>query len=320
MRTSTSAEPVQGPLPRFRGLDLTVRRRLDGLLHGEHTGLRIGPGSDAEELTRYQPGHDVRRIDWNVTARAREPYLWLTRAEHELDTWLLLDQSPSMAFGTTTKEKADLATTVAGAVGLLTDAPGNRLGVAALTTKGLVWHRPLAGRMAAHRVLRAAPGSRDGTAPVDLAEALTLLARRHRRSGLRVIVSDLLDPAGRVSRPFDWEGPLRRLVARHDVCVIEVLDPRELELPAVGQLVLVDPESGRQRDVSTGDRRLRTAYAAAAAAHRQATAAAVTRAGAAHLLLRTDGDWVADLSRFVRARRRTPARRTPPSRTTRRSA
>ena len=82
--------------------------------------------------------------------------MWLTRAEHELDTWLLLDQTPSMAFGTAAAEKADLATTVGGAVGLLTDAPGNRLGVATLTAAGLTWARPLAGRVAAHRVLRTA--------------------------------------------------------------------------------------------------------------------------------------------------------------------
>ena len=101
-------------------------------------------------------------------------------------------------------------------------------------------------------------------------------------------MSDLLDPTGEIERPFDWEAPLRRLTARHDVVVVEVLDPRELELPPVGQLVLVDPESGRQREVGTGDLRVRTAYAEAAAAHRAATAEAVRAAGAGHLLLRTD--------------------------------
>ncbi len=101
-----------------------MQRRLDGLLHGDHGGLRLGPGSETEELARYQPGHDVRRIDWNVTARAREPHLWLTRAEHELDTWLLLDRTASMAFGTVDGEKGELAASVAAAVGLLTDAPG----------------------------------------------------------------------------------------------------------------------------------------------------------------------------------------------------
>ena len=143
-----------------------------------------------------------------------------------------------------------------------------------------------------------------------LAEALSALAARHRRPGLRVIVSDLIDPAGAVERPFDWEAPLRRLGARHDVVVVEVVDPRELELPAVGQLVLVDPESGRQREVNSGDRRLRTAYASAAAVHRSATADAVRAARAGHVLLRTDNDWVAELARFVRARRRLPVRRT----------
>jgi uncharacterized protein (DUF58 family) len=297
-----------GSLSSFRGLDLTVRRRLDGLLQGDHAGMRLGPGTEPEELARYQPGHDVRRIDWNVTARAREPHLWLTQAEHELDTWLLLDQTPSMAFGTAAAEKAELATTVAGAVGLLTDAPGNRLGLAVLGTDGMTWARPLAGRVAAHRALRMPPGARDGVATLDLADALTLLGRRHRRSGLRVVVSDLLDPSGEIERPFLWESPLRRLAARHDVVVVEVLDPRELELPPVGQLVLVDPESGRQREIST-DLRVRTTFAEAATAFRAATAQAVRAAGAGHVLLRTDTDWVSDLARFVRARRRLPARR-----------
>lgn len=312
MRTAveTGTNRVVGSLQSFRGLDLTVRRRLDGLLHGEYGGVRLGPGSDAEELARYQPGHDVRRIDWKVTARARQPHLWLTQAQHELETWLLLDQTPSMAFGTVAAEKADLATTVAAAVGLLTDGPGNRLGVGVLGTDGVAWSAPLAGRIAAHRALRTAPGPRDGTATQTLAEALSALAARHRRPGLRVIVSDLIDPAGEIERPFDWEAPLRRLGARHDVVVIEVVDPRELELPPVGQLVLVDPESGRQREVDSGDRRLRSAYANAAAVHRSATTAAVRAARAGHVLLRTDNDWVAELARFVRARRRLPARGT----------
>jgi uncharacterized protein (DUF58 family) len=310
MRTAveTGTNRAVGSLQTFRGLDLTVRRRLDGLLHGEYGGVRLGPGSDAEELARYQSGHDVRRIDWNVTARARQPHLWLTQAEHELDTWVLLDQTPSMAFGTVAAEKADLATTVAAAVGLLTDGPGNRLGVGVLRTDGVAWSAPLAGRIAAHRALRTAPGPRDGTVSQTLAEALSALAARHRRPGLRVIISDLIDPAGAIERPFDWEAPLRRLAARHDVVVVEVVDPRELELSPVGQLVLVDP--GRQREVNSGDRRLRTAYASAAAVHRSATAAAVRAACAGHVLLRTENDWLDELARFVRARRRLPARRT----------
>ncbi len=294
----------------FRRLDLQVQRRLDGLLAGEHQGLRLGPGSDAEELTRYQPGDDVRRIDWNVTARAAQPQVWRTRADHAVDTWLLLDETASMAFGTAIAEKADLADQLAAAVGLLTDGPGNRLGLVTFGPDGLAWQRPVAGRVAAQRALRSGKDRpREGAPASGLAEALDVLGRRHRRPGIRVVVSDLLDPGGQVEGPFDWEAPLRRLSARHDVVVLEVVDPRELQLPDVGHLVLVDPETGRRRDVPTGDPRLRSRYAAAAAAHRLAVADGVRSCGAAHVRLHTDRDWVADLARAVRSRRTAPVRR-----------
>ncbi|MFD1723090.1 DUF58 domain-containing protein [Amnibacterium endophyticum] len=294
---------------RFRGLDLVVRRRLDGLLHGEHAGLRLGAGGDAEELTRYRPGHDVRRIDWNVTARSTEPMVWRTRAEHELDTWVLVDRTASMAFGTVAHEKSETAEWLAGAIGLLTDAPGNRVGIGSLEADGVRWLRPLAGRAAAHRALTADPPAREGVASTSLADAIGALERRYRRPGLRVVVSDLLEPDGAHRRPFPWEQPLKRLARRHDVVVAEVIDPRELELPPVGEVVLTDPETGAQREVSTSDRRVRDAYAAAAREHRAATAEAVRAAGAAHLPLTTHADWTAELARFVIRRRRTPARR-----------
>jgi uncharacterized protein (DUF58 family) len=305
----------------FRRLDLKVQRRLDGLLAGEHRGIRLGPGSDAEELARYQAGDDVRRIDWNVTARSIEPQVWRTRADHALDTWLLLDETASMAFGTAASsglEKAEIADQLAAAVGLLTDGPGNRLGVVRYGRGdggGLVWSRPVAGRVAARRALRPATAGqggqagqarpRQGAPAIGLGEAVDALGRRHRRPGVRVVVSDLVDPSGQVERPFDWEAALRRLAARHDVVVLEVLDPRELELPDVGHLVLVDPETGRRRDVHTGEARLRARYAAAAAAQRAAIAAAVRACGAAHVRLRTDRDWFTDLARAVRSRRTT---------------
>ena len=122
-------------------------------------------------------------------------------------------------------------------------------------------------------------------------------------------MSDLVEPDGAIERPFGWEAALRRLAARHDVIMVEIIDPRELELPDVGVVTLVDPESGRQREIQTADRSLRAAYAAAAARHRDATAAAVRAAHAGHLRLRTDADWIGDLARFVRSRRH--ARRRP---------
>ncbi|GGM29133.1 DUF58 domain-containing protein [Promicromonospora citrea] len=294
---------------RFRRLELTVRRRVDGLLQGDVDGDALGPGTDPEELTPYRPGGDVRRIDWNVTARTGSAHVWRTRAQHELDTWVLVDRSPSMAFGTALTEKVDVAQEVAAAVGLLTAGPGNRVGVGLADAAGLHWLPPRPGLAAAALLTRLEPAARAGDAAVPLADALRGLGVRARRRGLCVVVSDLVVPDGRVERPFDWEEPLRRLTARHDVIVVEVDDPRERELPDVGEVVLVDPETGAQREISTSDPELRLAYAVAAARHRDQTAAAVRAARAEHVRVGTDEDWATALARFVRQRRRTPARR-----------
>jgi uncharacterized protein (DUF58 family) len=127
---------------------------------------------------------------------------------------------------------------------------------------------------------------------------------------VRVIVSDFVEPDGNVERPFAWERALRRLSARHEVLVIEVVDPRELSLPDVGPVVLVDPETGHRCEVWTSVPRLREQYAAVAAYHRAAVAQAVHAARARHLVVRTDRDWVADLARFV-TRQRRPRHGTP---------
>ena len=215
-----------------------------------------------------------------------------------------------MAFGTVAAEKANLATTVAAAVGLLTDGPGNRLGVGVLETDGVAWSAPLAGRIAAHRALRTAPGPRDGTATQTLAEALSALAARHRRPGLRVIVSDLIDPAGKIERPFDWEASLRGLGARHDVVVVEVVDPRELELPRSASWC----SSIQRPGASVRSTPATAGYGPRTPAQRRGPSlchgCCVRGARAGHVLLRTDNDWVAELARFIRARRRLPARRT----------
>lgn len=287
-------------LTAFGDLELRVRRRVSGLIYGDNEGVRLGPGSVAEEIVRYQPGDDVRRIDWNVTARSMEPHVWRPRADHELETWVLLDETPSMAFGTDITEKGDLAAQVAGAIGLLTDGPGNRMGVARLTVDGMAYLRPLASRKAARRaVVTSDQPARDGVAEVDLTTAIDELSRRARRPGLRIIVSDLLGADGAIDRHFAWERALRRMAVRNQVVVVEIIDPRDLSLPDVGHLVLVDPESGRQREISTSDRRTRHAFDSAARRFRSDTTAAVRSTGCQHVVLRTDQDWLLELARFV---------------------
>jgi uncharacterized protein (DUF58 family) len=283
----------------LRRLELTVRRRLDGLLQGNHLGLVPGPGSEAGESRDYHPGDDVRRMDWAVTARTTIPHVRQTIADRELETWAVVDLSPSLDFGTARCEKRDLAIAAVAAMAHLTGKGGNRFG--AVVSTGETLHRIPAqsGRVHSTMMLRklvAMPRSEKGNRG-DLAAALEALRRPPRRRGFAVVVSDFLGD-------LDWERSMRALAVRHDVLAIEVLDPVELGLPAVGLLTLVDPESGRLLEVQTGKKQLREDYAAAATRQRADIAAALRRAGAGHLQLRTDRDWLVDMVRFVAARRR----------------
>jgi uncharacterized protein (DUF58 family) len=308
----TGPDLLAGRERALRALELSVKRKLEGFLHGEITGLRSGPGSEPNEARQYQAGQDdVRRMDWNVTARSLEPHVRAPLAERELETWALLDASASMDFGTALSEKRDLAIAVVGAVGLLADRPGNRLGVRVALGNELRRLPAAGGSVQLRRSLRtllslprATPGEHPRT---DLGTAITRLNREHPRPGLRVVVSDFHDDG--------WADPLRRLAARHEVIAVEVLDPRELELPEVGLLTLVDPETGRRREVQTASKKLRRRYADAMTAHREQITEAMRAAGAAHLVLRTDTDWVRDVAAFATARRRAGTRRHPTGRT-----
>lgn len=282
----------------LRTLELEVRRRLDGLLQGNHLGLVPGPGSEPGEARTYQPGDDVRRMDWAVTARTTVPHIRETVADRELETWLAVDLSPSLDFGTAVCEKRDLAIAATAAVAHLTRGGGNRIGALVSTGDALV-RVPARGGLAHSRGLirRVAetPRAPEGTRG-DLAGVVEQLRRPPRRRGLVVVISDFLGDTG-------WQRPLRALSARHDLVAIEIVDPRDIDLPDVGTVVLADPESGRQREV-TASPLLRREFAAAAAEHRADVAAGLRQAGAGHLVLRTDSDWIADVVRFVVARKR----------------
>ncbi|WP_433317157.1 DUF58 domain-containing protein [Micromonospora chersina] len=302
------------PDQRLRRLELTVTRRLDGLLHGQYRGLLPGPGSEAAGSREYRPGEDeVRRMDWAVTARTTVPHVREVDADRELTTWLLVDASPSMEYGTATLDKRELAVAAVAAVGFLTAGVGNRLGGQVLTPEGVRRFPARGGRTHLLGLLRAllgAPrtdGRRDTPSPT-LADGLDGLHRVATRRGLVVVVSDFLDglPDDPDAAPA-WETVLRRLAVRHQVLAVEVTDPRELELPDVGLVTLVDPETGRHREVWTGDPALRERYAQAAAAQRDQVRHALRRSGATHLALRTDRDWSADIVRHVHAQRRLAA-------------
>ncbi len=299
------------PERRLRRLELTIIRRLDGLLHGSYLGLLPGVGGEPAGSREYRPGEDeVRRMDWAVTARTTVPHVRTVDADRELATWVLVDASASMDFGTAEFEKRELGVAAVAAVGFLTAGTGNRLGAHLLAPGGVRRFPARGGRthlLGVLRTLLAVPRATPSTQAAPLAGAIDELNRSVPRRGLMVVVSDFLDGLdddGLGPATPEWEQPLRRLAARHQVLAVQIGDPREVDLPDVGLLALVDPETGRRREVHTASRRLRERYAAAARRQQATVTAAIRRAGAAHLGLRTDRDWVADIVRHTYAQRR----------------
>jgi uncharacterized protein (DUF58 family) len=289
----TPARPGPGPLSSasLRALELSVGRRVDGLLAGDYRSAFAGVGSELWQVRAYEPGDDVRRMEWNVTARTGQPHVRVELAERVLVTWLVLDASASMAFGTGDRRKADIAEGVAIAVGYAATRRGNRLGTIAFGTEAVV-ERPRQGRRAlleTLRLLRELPTGGNGS----LRSALELADRVATQRSLVIVVSDFRGP-------LDWRPPLLRLAGRHTVLAAEVRDPREQELADVGELRLVDPETGRQLRVDTGDRRLRERFAAAAREERRSLVASLSSAGVRHVALSTDGDWLHPLTAFLR--------------------
>ncbi|WP_280336334.1 DUF58 domain-containing protein [Nocardia wallacei] len=293
----------------LKTLELTVRRRLDGVLHGDHLGLIPGPGSEPGDAREYQPGDDVRQMDWSVTARTTHPHVRQMIADRELETWLVVDLSASLDFGTALCQKRDLVVAAAAAVTHLTSGGGNRIGAVVANGERLFRIPARAGRVHAPAGVGPSappppppppppttPHAADGVRG-DLRGAIESLRRPQRKRGLAVVISDFLGD-------IDWQRSLRAISGRHDLLGVEVLDPLDLELPDVGDVVLHDPETGRTREFSVTPT-LRGDFARAAQRHRGQVEQALRGCGAPVLTLRTDRDWIADVVRFVSTRRHT---------------
>jgi len=277
----------------LRRLELDISMRLDGLLQGDYRGLIPGHGSEPGETRRYAPGDDVRRIDWNVSARMVETYIRQTIADRELETAVAVDLTPSLDFGTADSEKRDLAAAATAALGLLTLRIGNRFGAELIRPDGVESIPAKQGRAhVLHIVEQVLTAPRGESSNITLADGIARLHGPHRRKGLRAVVSDFIDDS-------DWAGELKRVSVRNQLVAIEVVDPREMELPNVGTLAVIDPETGQRREIQTQRRKIREAYAEAAIEQRQAIAQTLRESRTRHLQLSTDRDWLFDVVRFV---------------------
>jgi uncharacterized protein (DUF58 family) len=299
---ATPDRPGPGPIPvrLLRALDVAIGRRMEGLLAGDYRSTILGEGTELALIRPYVPGDDVRRIDWNVTARTGDPHVRVQLAERVLVTWLALDTSPSMRFGTADRRKADVAEGVAIAVGHLATRRGNRLGTITFGDERprsvpVQQGRPgLLGLLTALRDEQEDGAERVGA--TSLAEAARRTDALARQRSLVVVVSDFRGPR-------DWRKPLLHLAGRHEVVAVEIRDPREQALPNAGELWLVDPETGRHLRVDTRSAKLRARFAEAAEAERRDLARTLASLGVRHVVLSTSGDWLRGLVLFLRRAR-----------------
>ena len=295
----------------LRRLEWRVIRRLDGRLQGDYRTLFRGTGIDVADLREYQPGDDVRHVDWNVTARMDSLHVREFHEDREVTAWLLLDCSPSMEFGPIERHKHIVLTEIAATVAQVLARGGNRIGALLFDTEVEQTIPPGHGRNQVLRILsqlmqtpNGADSSDAGLSNVarsqkttDLAVALRAAIGVARRRSLIVVISDFLTQPG-------WERPLAQLAARHDVVAIQVRDRREFELPAAGMIYVEDAETGEQIFVDTNDPKFRQRLREVADERQAAVAAGARTAGTDLFSVNTDDDLVRALIRISQLRRR----------------
>ena len=247
----------------------------------------MGAGLDFAELREYQPPDDIRRIDWNVTARMNQPYVRQYTEDREVMAWFLLDLSPSMAFGALERRKESVLVDFVGLLARLLTRNGNRVGAVLYDNNVEFLIPPRVGR---HQVLRLIKEihrqqSSPGGTMTDLAKLLESSFNRIKRRSLIFLISDFICLPG-------WDGAMDRLNRKHDLLAVRLWDPREVDLPDVGVVLVEDSETGVQLSVDTSDRGFRQRFHEAARRREAELAQTFKRAGVDELSLSTEEDMV----------------------------
>ncbi len=293
-----AARQGPGPLakPMLDALDIAVQRLIARMLPGDRRAAGVGLGLELAQLRPYVIGDDPRHIDPASSARTGQPHIRLHVPERAMTTWIVLDVSPSMAFGTARRLKADVAEGVAlvfGTLGVRRTGSVGLVAFGASAARVLPPRGSKPGIVALRRTL-AEGVARDGEHDAEgLSGALRRVGRLARQPGLVVVVSDFRDQR-------DWERPLGSLRVRHSVLAVEIGDPRESELPAVGHLALVDPETGARITVDTRSPRVRERFAELERDRRASVARELRRLRIDHVVLSTADDWLLALGRHLR--------------------
>jgi len=287
-------------LRRVRRLEIRTRKVVDESLAGSYHSVFRGRGMEFAEVREYEPGDDVRTIDWNVSARLGHPFVKKFTEERELTVMLVVDGSGSARFGTGPATKIELAAEVAALLAFSAIRNNDRVGLLLFTDRIERFVPPRRGREHALRVLRELLAFETAGRGTDIERALEVLRRVVTKRAVLFLVSDFEDSG--------YEKTLRVLARKHDVVAISVSDPRESVLPDVGLVAAEDPETGALVLLDAGSARVRSAYASRAEASREATVRALKSAGVELLALSTAEPYDRPLVRFFRERARRVAR------------
>lgn len=292
MQTST-----QTPERILQRLDWQVIRHLDGLLQGDYRSLFYGYGVDFADLREYQPEDDIRYIDWNVTARMDTPYIRQYVEDREITAWFLLDLSPSVDFGTLQNQKRTMLIDFVTTFARLLTRHGNRVGALFYGSRVEKTIPARGGRIQVLRLVNdLLKQPRLARTPVtDLKPLLQGGLNSIKRRSLVFIVSDFISTPG-------WERLLSLLNQKHEVIAIHLWDPREMDLPDIGPLIMEDAETGEQLYVDTHDKKFRQRFQEAARQREKDLATAFKHAGVDVLSLSTDDDLVRSIVRFATLR------------------
>jgi uncharacterized protein (DUF58 family) len=277
-----------------RRLEITTRHLVRDIMAGEYSSAFRGRGVEFAEVREYQPGDDIRTIDWNVTARLGSAFVKRYLEERELTVLFVADLSASSRFGSLRRTKSDLATEVCAVLALAAARNNDRVGAVFATDQVEHYVAPRKGRRQALRVISDLLAFRPTRPGTDLGAALAYLEPMIRRRAVIFLISDFLSTG--------YEPPLARLARRHDLIAIQLTDPRERELPDVGLVTLWDPESGSWRVVNTGDEGVRARFRSRAAAFDAALERRLAESGADLLRLETGRTYAEPLLAFFRRR------------------
>jgi uncharacterized protein (DUF58 family) len=291
-----SAQRHKDLLKKVRQIDIVSRKVVDELLGGEYKSVFKGRGMEFDEVREYQPGDEVRTIDWNVTARTGKPFVKRYIEEREQALFFLVDMSASGTFGSTAKTKNEIAAELCGMLAFSAIKNNDKVGLIIFTDEIELFIPPDKGQIHVLHIIREILSFEPRRRKTDISCALDYLGKMVKKKCVTFLISDFQDS--------DYEKALKLAAIHYDLIAITITDPRELELPNAGLVTLSDPETGEQTLVDTASAAARKKYNTRARARHLELKSALGRLNIDQIEVRTDLDYMADLIRFFQTRDR----------------